>query len=393
MRKNLLIVTATYFPDLGGAGIVAKNTSEELLENGYKVVVFCGGKIDKTEEINGVKVIRNNTLKNNSPYILSNYFNLQLEDKFLKIIKENNIDIVHFHSIQGLGANLLQLSLDQGIKTILTMHDFWWECPMLFLNDEYLSSRPVKNHSLFCNHTIDQNFLKKRQGYLYRILKNPKLTITIVSKIMKQTFKYIELPQASNYICIENGIIPQHPQKKILDKKETSKIIFAYFGGENLSKGFDLIINASKYLKYNFNNFEIHLFGIYRPKIKSIINYNFLRKYNIKLNGIYENKNLPKIFKNVDIVLIPSRVFESFSLIAREALLNNKIIISSRMGGLSELSSPRHIVFNKTSSADLAQKMFFAIKNIKNLQKKPLNIKTISLEKQCQLYQQIYNEK
>jgi len=57
MNKNILIVTATYFPDLGGAGIVAKNTSEELLKSGYKVTIFCGGKTDKTEEMNGVKVV------------------------------------------------------------------------------------------------------------------------------------------------------------------------------------------------------------------------------------------------------------------------------------------------------------------------------------------------
>ena len=52
-------------------------------------------------------------------------------------------------------------------------------------------------------------------------------------------------------------------------------------------------------------------------------------------------------------------MYESFSLIAREALINEKIIISSGMGGLSELKNKKHIIYNKNSSADLAQKCFF----------------------------------
>lgn len=391
MNKNILIVTATYFPDLGGAGIVAKNTSEELLKSGYKVTIFCGGKTDKTEEMNEVKVVRNNTSKNNSPYILSNYYNPAIESKFLKTIKDNDINIVHFHSIQGLGANLIELALKNKLKTILTMHDFWWECPMLFLNDEYLSSRPIKNHQDYCNGLMTKKALLDRKKYLYSVLKNKDLIVTTVSKTMKKSLEYIGMPNASKYICIENGL-KKDCVENILDKKEIDKKIqFAYFGGENLSKGFDLVIKASKYLKFNTNNFQINLYGIHRPKLKTFINYRFLKKYHIKLNDIYKNEDLPKIFSNIDIVLVPSRMYESFSLIAREALINDKIVISSGMGGLSELSNKRHLVFNKNSSADLSKKMFYAMNNLNNLKEDKKPIVCISLEEQSKLYQKIYN--
>lgn len=387
MNKNILIVTTTYFPDLGGAGIVAKNTSEELLKSGYKVTVFCGSKINKTEEINGVKVIRNNTSKNNSPYVLRNYYNPSIENKFLKVIKENNIEIVHFHSIQGLGANLIEIALKNKLKTFLTMHDFWWECPMLFLNDEYLSSRPVKNHEQYCNGLMTKKSLVDRKKYLYSILENKSLIVTTVSKTMKRSLEYIGMPNASKYICIENGLIKNKP----ISKNKNKKIQFGYFGGENLSKGFDLIIKASKYLKYNTNNFEINLYGIHRPKLKSFINYKFLKKYHIKLNNIYKNEDIPKIFSNIDIVLVPSRMYESYSLIAREALINDKVVISSGMGGLSELLNKMHLFFNKNSSADLAEKMFYAMENLDDIKKNKEPIICISLEEQSKLYQKLYN--
>jgi len=391
MLKNILIVNATYFPDLGGSGIVAKNTAEELQKSGYNVTVFCGGKTEKTENMNGVKVIRNNTSRYNSPYTINNYYNQKIENKFLNVIKENKVEIIHFNSIQGLGANLVELSLNKKIKTILTMHDFWWECPMLFLNDEYLSIRPIRNHENYCNNLMSKKLLKDRKKYLYSILENKQLIITTVSESMKKALKYIGLPNASEYICIENGLNKDFKKTKLNSNKTNKKIKFAYFGGENTSKGFDLIFKASKYLKFNTNNFEINLYGIHRPLLKSFLNHKLLKKHHLKLHRIYKNDDIPKIFSKIDIVLIPSRMYESFSLIAREALINEKIIISSGMGGLSELKNKKHIIYNKNSSADLAQKMFYSMRNLNILNKIKDPVNCISLNEQSSLYQKLYN--
>lgn len=392
MRKNILIVSAAYFPDLGGAGIVAKNISEQLYQDGYNVTVFCGGKINKTETIGGVKIYRKNTLKNISPYVIENYYNQNLEAEFLDIIKNHQIEAVHFHSIQGLGANLINLSLKLDLKTVLTMHDFWWECPLLFLNDEYSSSQPIKKHLKYCNHISTPQFLNKRKNYLYKILKNKKITITIVSKTMKKAVEYIKLPNAASYICIPNGILQKNNLSTTpKDRKTNSKIEFAYFGGDNYSKGFYTLLKAAKTLKFNTNNYNINLFGIHRPIIKTLLNFKFMSKYHIKLNGPFDNGNLKNILSRIDVVVIPSQVFESFSLIARESLINNTPIISSGMGGLSEITDNRHIKYNKTSSLDLAKKMFYVIKNIDKINKHKTNFKYISLEKQSKLFQKIYN--
>lgn len=391
MLKNILIVNATYFPDLGGSGIMAKNMAEKLKKEGYNITVFCGGKINKIENIKDIKIIRNNTKKENSPYVVENYYNKTIKNKFLEVVKENKIEIIHFHSIQGLGANLIELSLNRGIKTILTMHDFWWACPLLFLNDEYLSSTPVKNHHEHCTSLISKKKLIDRKKYLFNILSNKNLTITTVSEVMKKTFDYMEFPNSSKYVCVENGINKDFKKENSIKNKPNKKIQFAYFGGENIGKGFDLIFKASKLLKLNTNNFEINLYGIYRPNLKSLINHKLLKKHNIKLHGIYKNEDIPKIFSELDIVLIPSQMFESYSLIAREALINGKIIISSGMGGLSEVINNNHVIYNKTSSFDLAKKMFYVMNNLDEFNKNKKTINCISLEEQSKLYQKLYN--
>ena len=390
MKKNILIVTATYFPDLGGAGIVAKNVSEELLNNGYKVTVFTGSKVNKNEEINGVKIIRINTSKYLSPWNINNYYNPLTETYFKKAIEENKIEIVHFHSIQGLGANLIKIALDKKLKVVLTMHDFWWECPMLFLNDEYLSSRPAKNHEKYCTELISNKQLLKRKKYLYEILRSKQLTVTTVSDSMKLSLEYIGLPNSSKYISIENGI-SHNLITDTINQTQTDKIFrFAYFGGENVGKGFSIIFRASKILKFNHENFEIHCFGIHRPLLKHILNFSLFKKYKIHLHGIYDNYTLPSIMSYINAVMVPSQMFESFSLIAREALLNNKILISSNMGGLSEIKSKKHLIFSKNSSLDLAQKMFYCIKHFDKLSNLPNTIKYITLSEQVRMFIKIY---
>ena len=170
--------------------------------------------------------------------MIENYYNLNLETEFLKIINKHHIQIIHFHSIQGLGANLINLSLKLGLKTILTMHDFWWECPLLFLNDEYSSSQPVKNHIKYCNQITNYQFLNQRKQYLHKILKDKNLIITIVSETMKKAVGYIGLPNADKYHCIPNGILQDNNFSTIPKAvKSTNKIEFAYFG-ETIHKGF-----------------------------------------------------------------------------------------------------------------------------------------------------------
>jgi len=393
MKKNILIVTTTYFPDLGGAGIVAKNVSEELLNNGYKVTVFAGSKINKKEEINGVKIIRINTSKYLSPWNINNYYNPTTEKYFNEVIKENKIEIVHFHSIQGLGANLIKIALDKRLKTVITMHDFWWECPMLFLNDEYLSSRPVKFHQKYCTALISDKQLLKRKKYLYEILKSKQLTVTTVSDSMKLSLEYIGLPNSSKYISIENGISHKLITYTINQTQTDKTFRFAYFGGENVGKGFSMIFRASKILKFNNENFEIHCYGIHKPLLKQILNYNLLKKHKIYLHGIYDNYKLPSIMSYINAVIVPSQMYESFSLIARETLLNNKILISSNMGGLSEIKSKKHLIFSKNSSYDMAKKMFYTIKHYDKLVNLPNTLKYITLSEQVKLFIKIYENK
>ena len=389
MLKNILIVNSVYFPDMGGSGILAHNFAHKLSKLNYNVSVFSGGSKDSIDNDCGVKIYRNDIRKVNSPLCKENYNNESSESLFLEVIKKEKISIVHFNSVQGLGANLVELSLSLGLKTIVTMHDFWWVCPFLFLNDEYLNVRPIGNHSHFCTDSLSRKFLDERSEYLKKIINNKNLFITTVSKTMKEALKSSGLNTNKEITVIENGV-DDLIFEDIRSSDNKKKYVFAYFGGENSSKGFDLIFKAAKFLKFNSNDFMVKCFGINNPDIKKIINWKILGSSNIKLYKRYQYIDIQNLMNDVDCVLVPSQVFESYSLIAREALECGKIVISSNMGALSEIESPRHITFSKTSSVDLAKKMYLVLKNHKNILSKKNKFKTLKLSEQIKHYIKLY---
>ncbi|MFA5933077.1 MAG: glycosyltransferase [Microgenomates group bacterium] len=383
MLKNILLVNIAYPPHhYGGSGINIKNLTVFLQDLGYNVFVFTGGRREEIVNDSGVIIYRNKShVQENSPLSNSNYLRKVLERKFINIIKKNNINIVHFNSIQGLGANLIKLSLKLDIKTFLTMHDFWWICPSLFLKSSHSQTVPFHNHEQFCYKGSYAERLLKRKQYLYEILKENKLKIISVSESAKKALIYLGLPNAKNYLVVENGIIPCTFDKVNLTEKKEGKVVFSFLGGVDISvKGFHLIYGASSYLKLNTDKYEIRCYRVLDHALKTIFNYNSLRKRNIKLFGTFDNSKIYQILSETDCLIVPSQAYETFSMSAREALFAEKILISSGMGALSEIPSPKHIIFNKNSSQDLAEKMFDVINNIDSLRTRDsgLQIKTLS---------------
>jgi glycosyltransferase involved in cell wall biosynthesis len=51
----------------------------------------------------------------------------------------------------------------------------------------------------------------------------------------------------------------------------------------------------------------------------------------------YRQKDLPAILSNIDVIVIPSLWHETFSIVAREALLSGTPVVASEVGALPEI--------------------------------------------------------
>lgn len=73
--------------------------------------------------------------------------------------------------------------------------------------------------------------------------------------------------------------------------------------------------------------------------------------------GVYDSSFLPQLLANVDAVIIPSLVWETFSIVAREAMACGVPVIASRLGALPEAvrEGENGLLFTAGASSELAE--------------------------------------
>ena len=194
-KINITAVNTLFHPDKGGATVVCKNRFN---------ISFFNGRIDDRHDylhsvhyqINRIQGLAVNIYNLFPPNISSwidgtlesNYYNPSINNVFEEFIAEQQPSIVHFHSMQWLGAQLILIAKEFGAKTILTMHDWWWICPRQFLvkQDGSLCNYMDMHESCTC---IDPESFLKRSEFLQKCLRYVD-TIIVPSHTLKKSLLY-----------------------------------------------------------------------------------------------------------------------------------------------------------------------------------------------------------
>ncbi len=310
---------------------------------------------------------------------LSGYINHNHLDQFKKIINTYKPDIVNFHSIEGLGVNLVEYSVLQKIFTVVNVHDYYWISPHQFLlkaNNNLYNDDEMSYEKWSIALGIWEDYIFEQTG-------------KDITRFFEEKFEYTKsiLNKANVVICpssdiqsvyIKNGIKKIHVipnptadetlnniQKK-LEKNKQSKnekcLVFGHLGGsDTIGKGVDIAIEAIKKIDKKYARLEI--WGAYDEKtlLKETLNgllvfykspiltikslYTFFKFYKDLISKIikipqfsYWPKfcNPAKVLSRFDYLIVSSRYRESYSLAASEAILNHIPVIASDKGGQTD---------------------------------------------------------
>lgn len=405
---KIIFVTCAYPPYTGGGvANLLTNLSVEFVKRKHQVYVFSlvddlslGKHAIINTNINGIRVRFVNIQNSSSThffsrYTISDYYNPEINLLFKEYISETKPDVIHFHAIQGLGANLITEAHKEGFPTILTMHDMWWFCPNLFVTD--LNLEPCDQTGIGADQCVNclqklneipemkdlkfESFLTKRDSYLKNILESDVDTILTVSKTFKES---LQNNIASEIKVNENGIakVSQIFEKEV----DPNKIIFGFVGGKSEMKGYNILMEAFRTI--NLSNWELHIYGVEKTEvtdlrkafIQNIKNKTFWthlvrffveRKKEISHVGRikyfqkYPDANKYETINKFDVIIVPSVVRESFSLITREGLMLKKPVICSDCGGPEEVirDNINGLIFKTNDAPDLKLKMTTVLKN------------------------------
>src|SRR5512141_128219 len=139
-RMRIVQVSALYPPELHAGGTLACHAlARTLARRGHEVSVFAGSwrRSDpplhrRTYWYQGIPVETVQVASGFAPSVGS-YRNPAVSERFQRYLERGAVDVVHFHSIQALGADLIAVAQKLGAVVIVTLHDSWFWCAQQFL--------------------------------------------------------------------------------------------------------------------------------------------------------------------------------------------------------------------------------------------------------------------
>lgn len=368
-----ILFTTSFYPPyyIGGACVHVKNLAEALVKEGHEVHVMFSmdaynlkrGKEKKIENWNGVKVhILRSPLRKLEP-ILNFWFGTQkyTYTYFKNLIKKEKFDVVHHHNISLLGYNILKKIGDY--KNIYTAHDYWLIC------HKYDFSR---NGNVCYNRAncIMCSTLHKKPYQLFRKTKKFKDTIKDIDVIITPS-KFVAgiLSERLNnqVVNIPNFILKFDERGLKKEKRE----YFLFVGQLEKHKGILELIDIFKRV-----NKKLIIVGT--GSLDSEVKNRIKDNKNITFVGWKSKDELAQFYSNALALIVPSKWAENFPTVALESFYFGTPVITSNLGGTSEIVGllDKKLIFDSHDFNQLKK----LITNFKSEKYSPKIIKKIFLK-------------
>lgn len=350
-------------------------------------------------------------------------------------------DVMHIHSRLGLPSTINEIAHKLNIKVINTFHVYGYLCQKRVMIDH--DGAPCEGPSSiekcgYCTGTFDhkkeinkariwatKRYIRQKSQFIFDTLKSAKVKSSLITKSIENpsgqkisapipTIEQIEgIKRRLEYnikvlndfsdmnICVSEDVrntfkiyglknekmLVQHigsliAERSVLSRKHElnpKKIVIGNIGGVNHYKGTHVLLEA--FTKIHSLNYELRIYGWYDTDyVKNILPE---MKINVSFLGKYTPQDLPKLLKDVDIMVLPSicndtapqTIFESFS--------ENIPVIASNIGGFPDFvkNDVNGLLFRAGDSSDLSSKIDMVLEDptrIERYRKNVPKLKTIT---------------
>jgi glycosyltransferase involved in cell wall biosynthesis len=337
---KVLVVNVHFAPEsFGGATIVAEQLTQELARQpGTEVSIFTGTHaaavppdglhryVWRGLPVYAVRL----PLPGEFPHDHENHRAARLFSEVLDILQP---DVIHFHCVQMLSADLVKVAQQRGVPHVITLHDAWWICERQFMvtgEGRYCGQHGVD--PLKCvGCTPDAGFTQRRFRQLWQVLQGATHLLT-PSSFFREL--YLQSGVDSARININrNGVRPARTTGTSRSKStEDGEVTLAFLGGRGLHKGYFWLQEVMAEIEesnYRLKVCDLDLIHGHR----SIERKDWKIAGELEITAPYHQDAIDNYFAGIDVLLFPSLWKESFGLTVREALLRDIWVISTDCGG------------------------------------------------------------
>jgi len=304
---------------------LVKNLQEIDKKNDY--VLF----IRKADKKSVLKELKNKRFKIVTADI--NWHSLDEQLNFPKIIKKENVDLMHFP--------YFSVPIFYRKPFVITIHD-------LIINHYSTGKATTLPLPLY---------LFKRVGYRVVIKNASKKALSIIvpsEATKKEVMNLLKADPNKLYITPEGSEIKGDVKMNLNLKKK----YFLYVGNAYPHKNLDVLIDAFKKIRNEFSDVCLYLVGkedYFYEKLKEKLR---KTKYqdSIIFAGSISDKKLEEYYQNALGLVLPS-FMEGFGLPALEAISNKCLVISSDIPSIREICKKDAIYFNPFDTYDMQEKL------------------------------------
>lgn len=380
---NILHVTlGNPYTHQGGLNTYCSELAEEQIAIGHNVNILYAGNYGSGEK-SYILHVKDNLyeLKNALPVpitygidIPERYMSKGNKKNYYNWLKEMNIDVIHIHSIMGIYKEFFDAAKELKIYMIFTTHDYYPICfKSNLVNDSGILCEGYDcNKCVKCNLNAGLSSKKQRliQSRFYQKIKK-SYVIKTIKKILsnikkeknnnqntksveqvddfKKLHKYYEniisdfnkihcnsmqtQRYYSQYYPNANYKVVTICNREIVKKKhikQNGNLKISYFGGMSKHKGYLHIKKMIEWLqKSEYINWQMNLYGgDYND------DYNDDR---VHAKGYFSKKDIENVWKETDLLIIPSQCPETYGFSLAEALARNIPVICTELVGAKDL--------------------------------------------------------
>ena len=373
-KQNILIVH-NYYQIPGGEDTVVANEKKMLEEHGHKAILYSRNNA----ELKQMSKFRKLFLP------ITTIFNPRTYKDIKRLIKSENIEIVHVHNTLNLiSPAVYYAARAMKVPVVQTVHNFRLVCPgATFYRDGHICEDCMKN-GLWCA-------VKHK---CYRGSKIQTLACVIRTWLHRMTGIYGKI----NYICLTEfnkskllelkQIKPEKVFVKpnfvvnessfVLEESRENQFVFA--GRLDKLKGVDILFEAWKRMGDTAPKLVVCGTGPMEEWCKEFVRQN---QVNIELSGFVPNIEVQKLIANSKALVLPTQWYEGFPMSIVEAYSVGTPVICSDLGnaGILVIEGITGAKFSACSSEELIR----AVKRLKAFR----NIYCSTYE----MYEQLYTEK
>jgi glycosyltransferase involved in cell wall biosynthesis len=349
---------ALYPPEFrGGATLVCERLTEELAARGHVLDVFSGrttaaeplGAV-RREPVGSALTWRVNLGGAFLPWSREGWQSPVAAESFAEFLRAARPDVVHAHSLQALGVGVLAAAASSGTPVVWTMHDWWWLCPCLFRLAPAGGICPPIPDPERCSGSGTVDFAARRAAlaaalrYVARVL--------VPSRYLRDSLVANGLP-AGRITVQENAVAPPAADPAYAGRSAmTGRLQAVFIGGAgNREKGIDVLLRAAE--RIGCDDVEIHLHSVEADVLDTLP---ARARARLHTHPSFRPGEIDRVLASADVVVVPSRMRESCSLVTREALVRGIPVVTSDCGGPEEVVRPGEngLVVSTGSAAELA---------------------------------------